>query len=276
MDIRFAQIEDFLKPPIPCIKISILETKGSTPRNIDAFMLVNEKQIIGTIGGGNLEFLAIKAAKKMLATGEVEQELEISLGIKTAQCCGGWVKIKLQILDENHRTQLLQKTKIQEKNLPEIYLFGAGHVGKALANLLAFMPFKTFLIDTRKDIVFDSPITIKTIITPLPETIIKQAKANSAFVVFTHDHALDFLIMAEVLKRNHASYAGMIGSKTKCKKFANWLLKNGGNEKQLAKITCPIGQPHTNAQTNAQAGDKRPNIIAALTLSEIISNIGVD
>ncbi len=272
MDIRLAEIDSFLITATPSIKINILETKGSTPRNTDAFMLVNERQTIGTIGGGNLEFLAIENAKKMLFSGETEQELEISLGAKTTQCCGGWVKIKLQILDEKQRRLLLKKTKIQEATLPEIYLFGAGHVGKALANLLAFMPYNTSLIDTRKDIVFDSPITIRTIITPLPETVIKQAKANSAFVVFTHDHALDFLIMAEVLKRNDVSYAGMIGSKTKCKKFAGWLLKNSGNEKQLAKITCPIGH----SQTNVKAGDKRPNIIAALTLGEIISNIGVD
>jgi xanthine dehydrogenase accessory factor len=266
VDIRLVEIENFIKQA-PCVIVSVIEAKGSTPRNIDAFMLVNEQNSLGTIGGGNLEFLAIEQTKKMLAKNEKEQELALALNEKSNQCCGGRVKLKLQFLDIELQENLLKKVKQQEENLPHIYLFGAGHVGKALANLLAQMPYKTTLIDTRPDVMSDIAPNIKTKLTPLPETIVKKAKANSAFVIVTHDHALDFLILAEVLKRDDANYTGMIGSKTKRKKFEKYFLKNDGNQAQLVKIICPIG--------SKELVDKRPQIIAALTLGEIIANINI-
>jgi len=264
VDIRFAQLKNFIEI-YPCILVNVQEVKGSTPREKDAFMLVNEKNSIGTIGGGNLEFLAIEQAKKMLDNNEAEQILDITLGKDSAQCCGGFVKLKLQILENKSLENLIKKIKKQEENLPRIYLFGAGHVGKALANLLAQMPYKTTLIDTRPNVMINIAPNIKTKITPLPETIIRQAKPNSAFVIFTHDHALDFLLLSEILNRNDFSFAGMIGSKTKRKKFEKFYLKNNGTKENLQKITCPIGSD--------TLVDKRPAIIAALTLAQIISNI---
>ncbi len=260
-----SKIEQFISEQKLCILVSVSKVKGSTPRNIDAFMLISEQKSIGTIGGGRLEFLAIEKAQKMLVDNWSEQELEISLGRESAQCCGGFVKLKLQKLDDNLVADLLKSEKQKQENLPHIYLFGAGHVGKALASLLVQMPYNTSLIETRQNMMVDIMKPIKTILNPLPEMIVREAKANSAFVIFTHDHELDFLILSEILKREDAKYVGMIGSKTKRKKFENWFLKNDGASTQLAKLTCPIG--------DAEIGDKRPEIIAALTLGEIISRL---
>ena len=310
MDIRAAELEHFLKNKTALVHVEVIEVKGSAPREKGAFMLVNKQDSIGTIGGGNLEFVAIDKAKKMLIDGEKKQILEIKLGANSAQCCGGVVKINLQILDEKQQIDLLKQVRKAEKNLFHIYLFGAGHVGKAMANLLAFMPYNVTLIDSRQNMMNNLPPIIKTINSPIPETIVRDAKPNSAFVVFTHDHALDFLIVSEVLQRKDAIYVGMIGSKTKRIKFEKYFKNQGGDIAQLANVTCPIGggvgegleQPdgdiknkgggvpvsstgqaqnsdirERDIKSEANSGellvDKRPAIIAALTLSEIISNI---
>ncbi len=265
MELRAAKIEQFLAQNKSVILVSVKQVKGSTPRDIDAKMLVSANKSIGTIGGGKLEFSAIEKAQIMLKNKQGEQELEISLGIKSQQCCGGFVKLKLELIDENISQKLLEEAREQEETLPCIYLFGAGHVGIALANLLAQMPYKTTLIDSRGNLAPDNIANIELIISPLPEAIARAAKPNSAFVVFTHDHELDFLILSEILKINTVKYVGMIGSKTKKKKFESWFIKNAGTNQQLEKLTCPIG--------GNEVGDKRPNIIAALTLSEIIGRL---
>ena len=72
------------------------------------------------------------------------------------------------------------------------------------------------------------PRDIETRLTPVPEEMVRDAPAGSAFVVLTHDHALDFLIVAEALKREDAAYVGMIGSKTKKATFRSWYLKTAG------------------------------------------------
>ena len=91
---------------------------------------------------------------------------------------------------------------------------------------------------------------------------------GSAFVVLTHDHALDFLIVAEALKRRDAAYVGMIGSKTKKATFRNWFLKTaGGTEDDLSRLVSPIG--------GDAVRDKRPAVIAALAAAEIMTALAV-
>ena len=82
--------------------------------------------------------------------------------------------------------------------------------------------------------------------------------------MLTHDHALDFLIVAEALKREDAAYVGMIGSKTKKATFKSWYLKTaGGSEEAFARLVCPIG--------GEAVKDKRPAVIAALAAAEIMT-----
>jgi xanthine dehydrogenase accessory factor len=93
---------------------------------------------------------------------------------------------------------------------------------------------------------------------------VREAPAWAAFVILTHDHALDFLIAAEALKRNDAAYVGMIGSRTKKATFRNWFLKSaGGSEAQFARLISPIG--------GDAVKDKRPQVIAALAAAEIMT-----
>jgi xanthine dehydrogenase accessory factor len=96
--------------------------------------------------------------------------------------------------------------------------------------------------------------------------VVRAAPAGSAFVIMTHDHALDFLIAFEALGRADCAYVGMVGSKTKRAKFASWFLEQGGKREALERLVLPIG---------AQGlGDKRPSVIAVLAAAEIMVQIG--
>jgi xanthine dehydrogenase accessory factor len=98
--------------------------------------------------------------------------------------------------------------------------------------------------------------------------MVRSAEVGAAFVVLTHDHALDFLIVAEALKRKDAAYVGMIGSQTKKATFRSWYLKEaGGNEADFARLVSPIGGDIVK--------DKRPAVIAALAAAEIMTAVAV-
>ncbi len=93
----------------------------------------------------------------------------------------------------------------------------------------------------------------------------RQAAPGVAFVVMTHDHALDFLIVREALARGDAAYVGMIGSRTKRVSFLRWLREAG--EVETGRLVCPIGA--------AGRPDKRPAVIAAFVAAEIMQSLAV-
>ena len=92
---------------------------------------------------------------------------------------------------------------------------GAGHVGRALATFFQALPVRSILIDSRAEELALAEARVENRLTAMPEADIRSAPAGSAFVVLTHDHALDFLLTAEALARRDAAYVGMIGSATK-------------------------------------------------------------
>ena len=147
--------------------------------------------------------------------------------------------------------------------MPHIYIFGGGHVGLALANALSLLPLKATVVETRAEALDDMPQGIAMKLTPVPEEMVAEAPAGSAFVVLTHEHSLDFLIVAAALKRDDAAYVGMIGSETKKATFRSWYLKTaGGSQDAFARLVSPIG--------GAEVKDKRPAVIAALAAAEIL------
>ena len=108
------------------------------------------------------------------------------------------------------------------------------------------------------------PSGVKTTLTPVPEEVVRKAEPGAAFIVLTHDHALDFMIVAEALKRKDAAYVGMIGSKTKKATFRSWFLKSaGGTEQEFSHLVSPIG--------GNTVADKRPPVIAALAAAEVMT-----
>ena len=222
-------------------------------------MLVTESDIFGTIGGGRLEFIATQEARKMIADNCDSLSRTIPLGPEIGQCCGGSVTVSYARL-LSPEDLFFQQTGNETR--PVIQVHGAGHTGKALARVLALLPFDVSLIDTRRDILTDINTEVKKAHTPLPEQQVRSAAPGTAFVIFTHEHHLDFLIAAEALKRGDAAYVGMIGSKTKRAVFENWLEDNHFDRRLADKLVSPIG--------GTAVHDKRPEIIAALVGAELI------
>ncbi|HHB82853.1 MAG TPA: xanthine dehydrogenase accessory protein XdhC [Devosia sp.] len=255
----------------PLVLVECTKAAGSTPREQGAWMLVGVGELLGTIGGGQLEFIAIDNARQMLRKGEAQRDIDVPLGPEIGQCCGGKVSLCLRFVTGEITDEIKRRVEREQSQFPHIFIMGAGHVGRALARALTLLPLKTIIVDTRADALLDLPESTEIRHSALPESIVRQAPAQSAFVVLTHDHALDFMITREALLRRDASYVGMIGSKTKRAAFISWMNKQGRMNKQvendekqacLGDLHCPIGVE--------KVADKRPEVIAALVAAEIL------
>ncbi|WP_315315239.1 xanthine dehydrogenase accessory protein XdhC [Pantoea vagans] len=232
-----------------CVLITVLSEHGSVPRDSGSKMVVTQQESFLTIGGGHLEFACIAQARAMLQSGATAPHIEdYSLGARLGQCCGG-------------KTTLLFEPLLQAQ--PEIYLFGAGHVGQALVNLLATLPCHINWIDSRPDQFSDVPAGVVTLQPDDPLDCVTRAPAGSYFIIMTHHHPLDFELCEAVLKRGDFRYAGVIGSATKNQRFRYRLAGKGVASEPLARLRCPIGLPDVKG--------KLPAEIAVAIAGEIIS-----
>ncbi len=245
------------------IRVRIARVRGSSPREEGAEMFVAPKAVHGTIGGGQLEYMAIDEARAVLARGAAGAQMDVPLGPEIGQCCGGRVEIALARMDAAMRAEAIAAEGVARESRPHLYILGAGHVGRALADLAQHVPLRTVLVDGRAAELALCAADVETVLTPLPEALVRAAPSGSGFVILTHDHALDFLLAAEALARGDGSYVGMIGSATKRASFKRWTAARGGSAEGL---TCPIGA--------GQSGDKRPEMIAALVLGEVVAALG--
>ena len=257
----FNGFNNFLNYNKRVIQASIVRTIGSSPRNSDTEMFISETDTLGTIGGGQLEYLVINHSKKMIAENIKKDILKISLGPEIGQCCGGKVEVSLLEMYEKDKCLALNRFNKKDKNLPHVYVMGAGHVGRALALQLQHLPVRCVLIDSRVDELAKCSADVETRLSAIPEEDIKSAPRGSAYVILTHDHALDFILCGAALDRHDAKYVGMIGSKTKRVKFKKWYQVNYDNN-LIKDFTCPIG--------NLKNQDKRPSIIASFVVAEVI------
>ncbi|CAN7589248.1 xanthine dehydrogenase accessory protein XdhC [Rhizobium sp. LjRoot98] len=257
-------IRDFLRREPGCVFVEVTGAAGSTPRDTDAWMLVAAEGLFGTIGGGQLEYMAIDHARRSLRQGVPAEEMNVPLGPEIGQCCGGRVGLSFTQMSPELSTFLIARSDREMAARPHVYVFGAGHVGDALAMALSLVPLRIVLVDTREDELAASTVPgIETCLTAMPEAVVRDAPAGSSFVILTHDHALDFLITAEALRRSDAAYVGMIGSKTKRATFKNWLSREVGRPELFDRLICPIG--------GTAVKDKRPAVIAALAAAEIMT-----
>ncbi|MFJ6324320.1 MULTISPECIES: xanthine dehydrogenase accessory protein XdhC [unclassified Rhizobium] len=257
-------IRDFLRREPASILVEVTGVAGSAPRDTDAWMLVSEHEIFATIGGGQLEYMAIDQARRALRSGLAAEPMNVPLGPEIGQCCGGRVGLAFTALNLELANDLVARSDREMAARPHVYVFGAGHVGDALAMALSLAPLRVVLVDTREDELTACTVPrIETCLTAMPEAVVRDAPAGSSFVILTHDHALDFLITAEALKRTDAAYVGMIGSKTKRATFRNWLTRESGQAELFDRLICPIG--------GTAVKDKRPTVIATLAAAEIMT-----
>ncbi len=234
------------------VLVTLVGVSGSTPRNSGTKMVVSHDDIFDTIGGGHLEHKAIKYAKKMLASAKSCQHIEhFQLGSNLGQCCGG------------NTTVLFECFAATGVN---IMLFGAGHVGKALVPMLAQLPCKVTWVDSRAEQFpangarFDN---VQQVISDAPELEVANMPENSYFIVMTHNHQMDFEITQAILKRADFHYLGLIASETKWRRFQQRYKYRDIDEKQVARMNCPIGL--------AQVGGKLPMEVAVSVSAEIIN-----
>jgi xanthine dehydrogenase accessory factor len=247
------------------VLVTVAGARGSTPREAGAAMLVMRDAMTGTIGGGTLEWTAVARARQMLAGGETRADMDVPLGPEIGQCCGGRVRLSLALADAATLAALAEREAAEADDAPSVLVFGAGHVGHALAAALAPLPFRTTLVDPRAEMLADLPEDVATKCSALPEAEVRAAPAGSAFVVLTHSHALDFTIAEAALVRQDAAYVGMIGSKTKRAQFSRWFREQGYDAALLGCLVLPIG--------GSAVRDKRPAVIAALVAAEVTTRL---
>ena len=255
-------LSSFLAQYPAAILVEIESVKGSSPREAGTFMLISQEALWETIGGGQFEYMAIDHARAMLRNGATEDGMDIPLGPEIGQCCGGRTLLRFRLVTADIAAALEARLKVETEQQPAVFIFGAGHVGKALTDALSLLPLTLTVVETRENELRDLSAGVASVLTPMPEAVVAKIPANGAAIIVTHDHALDFLIAREALARDDLAYVGMIGSKTKRATFAHWLEREGEPPSRLAKLTLPIG--------GNSVRDKRPAIIAALVAAELL------
>ena len=284
MSFDFQKTNECIKSHGKIARVLILKTFGSAPRDEGTTMLIWGSGQFGTIGGGELEYQVTRLAKKIIVDNKGSKIEKFSLGPDMGQCCGGAVELLIEILDEtkvkflsvndgffarsvfNDEKSLnvlaliksyrnksvpiktlfkdgwLFEPVTKEKEL--IWIYGAGHVGTAIANILSQLSqFSVTCIDTSQNRYPDDfPKTVEKLITKNPAKIVKYASPKTHHLILTYSHALDLEICHQLLQQNFAS-AGLIGSKTKWARFKKRLNGLGYTFEQINRIICPIGDP---------------------------------
>lgn len=215
------------------ITVTITRTAGSAPRNAGTQMRVFSDHIEGTIGGGALEWEAMAHARKMLETETPSDSQTIPLGPNLGQCCGGSVQLSYAV-----------NTATETAPNRNIWIYGAGHVGRALVQTIAILPDTSITwIDTAPD---RFPETPPANVTPFPAAdpalATKHAPADAEHLILTYAHDLDLAICHALLNRDFGSI-GLIGSATKWARFKSRLTALGHSPAKIGQIACPIGDP---------------------------------
>jgi xanthine dehydrogenase accessory factor len=249
------------------ILITITQTQGSVPREAGTWMVVTEGGIIGTLGGGNVEFQAIATARELLGTGRPDDsrvDRKFALGPSLGQCCGGVMDLSFAQIDRAKLTLLQANLDVAYR---PIALFGGGHVGRAIVNVLATLPYRVTWIDSRDEI-FPEDVPSKVVCEhsdPVQSAVV-NLDTGSAVLIMSFSHAEDLEIVQHCLKRNREQndlpFIGLIGSKTKWSTFQNRLRERGFTDAELAQVTCPIGI--------AGIPGKEPEVIAVAVAAQLL------
>ncbi|MDQ5769149.1 xanthine dehydrogenase accessory protein XdhC [Thiothrix subterranea] len=270
--------------PAAFIIARIADTQGSTPRENGAYMLIAAEESLGSIGGGKLEQQVMEEARALLAETEIGEgdrrsplqgtvfvgatggrplqlQREFTLGPTLGQCCGGRVHIRYEYCADPQQWQ--HPDAINANQFP-IVLFGAGHVGQALAPILATQHCRLYWVDSREEqFPAELPANAKAYIAPNPASLIEALPDNAYLLVMTHDHALDLAICDAALRHNRFRFLGLIGSQTKLGKFRKHLLDKGHSHTTLERLVCPIGI--------AQIRSKQPAHIALAVAAQLLA-----
>lgn len=284
-------------------RVVIAAIRGSSPREVGAAMLVWRTEDgfaqSGTIGGGALEY---EAAQKAAVQDRASVLSTHALGPDLGQCCGGSVTLLSEVYEaddldrldteviarpagqdsltpltvrrlltrqrnqgQRPEPQLIDGWMIEARHRPEhpLWIWGAGHVGRALVDVLAPLSDHDITwVDTARN---RFPEHISDTITPVwaenPSLLVAHAPSTARHLVLTYSHELDLALCHALLKHDFA-FAGLIGSATKWARFRSRLAALGHAPARIDRITCPIGDP---------ALGKHPQAIAVGVTAQLLA-----
>jgi xanthine dehydrogenase accessory factor len=293
----WGHIADILEGGDACALVTVAGAAGSTPREAGARMVVlGDGGFHGTIGGGTLEFQAIRWAREAL-----EREMpgltmrRFSLGPDLGQCCGGRTDLAVEVLCAGQAANarmlaeremegtlfstecrvvsgqpLLRSVRDMVSTLPfdrqegdvliesfgsdlrTLYLFGAGHVGRALILAMAHLPFRVVWADSRQSAFPGvAPANVTMVAPEDPKRLLADAPEDSFALIMTHSHALDEDIATAALTSPSCVYVGVIGSETKRARFEKRLRARGVPPGVISGMRCPIGNKGITSKTPA-------------------------
>ncbi|HSF62888.1 MAG TPA: xanthine dehydrogenase accessory protein XdhC [Paracoccaceae bacterium] len=293
-------------------RIVVAGHDGSAPREAGAAMLVWENGQSGTIGGGALEWEAAARARTMLATGGARVD-RMALGPALGQCCGGAVTLVTEVfaaqtlpvprdgvvaravtggdmplavrrmLDRARAqgtapaTTLVQGWLVEPlaRPLRQVWVWGAGHVGRALVGVLAPLPDLAITwVDVAPDRFPDAlPAGVTVLPAADPAALVAHAPADAEHLILTFSHALDLDLCHRLLTHGFAA-CGLIGSATKWARFRSRLAALGHAPGHVARIACPIGDPALGKHPQAIAVGVAAHLLRARSAPASQENAG--
>ncbi len=285
----------------PVARVVVTDVRGSTPRGVGTSMIIARDGVHGTIGGGALEQGAIAAARRCLELGR-SQVTQTALGPGLGQCCGGAVTLLTELWTPERLGEIqgdivarplpgkpvarpgsikqLEGSARAAGTLPEaqivegwfvepierpdcpIWIYGAGHVGRAMVEVLGRLPKLTvMLVDDRIEQFPEFlPDTVSPLVAQNPSDAVDHAPGTAMHYVMTYSHAMDLEICHKVLSRDFRAL-GLIGSASKRARFCKRLAELGHTPEQIDRMRCPIGDPELG---------KHPQAIAVGVAAEIL------
>ncbi|WP_171120151.1 MULTISPECIES: xanthine dehydrogenase accessory protein XdhC [unclassified Ruegeria] len=260
-------------------RVVIAAIKGSSPREVGAAMLVWQGGQSGTIGGGTLEYQAAEAARTQTVPSRLTQH---ALGPDLGQCCGGAVSLLTEVYDLDAvnalddtiiarsasgaemplsvkrlmaqvrgqgtvpQPHLLDGWMVEPVHKPtrKLWIWGAGHVGRALVDVLSPLPELAITwVDTGPErFPGDIPASVTAVPAAKPAELVRHAPRDAEHLVLTYSHNLDLELCNRLLTHGFG-FAGLIGSATKWARFRSRLAALGHSPERISRITCPIGDP---------------------------------
>jgi xanthine dehydrogenase accessory factor len=239
-----------IREGLPACVLTVIEVRGSTPREVGAKMLLRaDGSTVGTIGGGALEAAAIADGKAALSTGassvatySIRGQDDTDLGV-----CGGEAHVFVEVLGLK----------------PTLLVAGGGHVAQPLTEFAHLLGFRTVVVDDRADVATAErfPHVDQLIVTPFERLLEKVSVTPQSYVVIvTRGHEHDELVLRQILS-TPAVYVGMIGSRVKVRTVFERLLAGGVPTEELLQVHAPVG---------LRIGGQTPAEIALSILAEIV------
>ncbi|WP_310383726.1 xanthine dehydrogenase accessory protein XdhC [Roseateles sp.] len=257
----------------PAVLVRVESVQGSGPREVGAWMAVTATGLIATIGGGHLEFEATAHGRALLE-GQALLDVNLSLtrrfplGPSLGQCCGGVVDLSFERVSVSQFADLRQRLSPPEASLLPVGLFGGGHVGCAIIELLSRLPSRVQWFDSRDEIFPPGlPDHVRAEHSEPVQAAVQDLSPGSRVLIMSFSHAEDLAVLAACLlrrrERGDLPFIGLIGSQSKWASFSARLRERGFSAAELSGVICPIGL--------AGVVGKQPEVVALAAVAQLFS-----